>query len=570
MPSSHRVSVRKRPRRAGAGALRAYRSKRNLRQSGEPDGAKAKESSDGKPTFAIQRHDASSLHFDLRLEVDGVLRSWAVPKGLPDKPGKRSLAIEVEDHPLEYGSFEGVIPEGNYGAGSVMLWDRGNYEVGKDTPAAAYRAGKMRLTLSGEKCRGDWTLVRIKDPDGDQERHWLVIKNTDSASTRSVAVAKKDRDRSVLTGRTQDEIAAGKSAGARNAPAPRTPRAKPKRPSRAPSRKAEEPRFIEPMKAIGVTSIPEGEWSIELKYDGFRALAVIDDGEVVIWSRNRKRLDPDYPEIVSDLQRLRCKQAILDGEIVALDERGRSRFQLLQARAVSAVRPPIVFAVFDVLERDGISLMDKPLEKRRTALAGMLGRKPPRSLQLSAVFDASVEEMLKLVKKEGLEGIIAKAVNSRYEPGRRSGAWLKCKVLGEQEFVVGGYTKPQRSRPYFGAVLVGYREGGEWKYAGKVGTGFSHAQLKSLHQAFVARRVERCPFANLPSSRRSRYGAGMTATVMKTVTWLKPELVAQVRFAEWTDDGLLRQPVFVGLRPDKKATEVVREAPPIQVRAKHS
>ena len=315
------------------------------------------------------------------------------------------------------------------------------------------------------------------------------------------------------------------------------------------------------MKALGSDVVPGGRWRCEIKFDGYRALAVLGGGRVELWSRNHKPLDPDYPEVTAALAKLKCDDAILDGEIAALDEAGRSRFQLLQGRDLGE-RPPLRYYVFDLPRLNGEDLSGLPIEERQARLAAWLGKKPPAPLELSPWFDTEPEELLAAAKKQGLEGIIAKRPGSAYEAGRRSGAWLKCKVHGEQEFVIGGFTPPEGSRPHFGAILIGYYSAGKLLYAGKVGTGFNHATLAELHACFLRRKREGCPFANLPMERRPRFGRGMTAGEMRKVTWLRPDLVAQIRFSEWTNDGVLRQPVFLGLRKDKAATEVRREAGP--------
>lgn len=315
------------------------------------------------------------------------------------------------------------------------------------------------------------------------------------------------------------------------------------------------------MKALGVDAIPAGDWHSEIKFDGYRALALIERGKTPqLWSRNEKPLGPDYPEIVAALGKLKCRDAVVDGEIVALDSQGRSHFQLLQQREVSEARPPICYYVFDLLRLDGRSYLNEPFEKRRATLEKLLG-KPPAGVRLSAAFNAPPAELFEQVRKLGLEGIVAKAAGSLYEAGRRSGAWLKCRVSSEQEFVIGGYTPPDGARQYFGALLLGYYRGPELLYAGKVGTGFDVKRLAELHARMAARTRTTCPFANLPATGRSRFGQTMNAAAMKSVHWLRPELVCQVRFSEWTSDGRLRHPVFVGLRKDKSARDVVREAP---------
>ena len=321
------------------------------------------------------------------------------------------------------------------------------------------------------------------------------------------------------------------------------------------------PRFVEPMKALATAQVPTGVWRTEIKFDGYRALAILDGGRIELWSRNEKSLTADYPEVVAALHAVRCESAVLDGEIVALDQAGRSRFQLLQQRGLAHDRPPIHFYVFDLLQWDGRSWMNAPIEERRAALEKLLSRQKT-VIRLSPVFDAEPALVLAEARRQGLEGIVVKMPGSIYEPGRRSGAWLKHRLSNEQEFVIGGYTPPQGGRRYFGALLVGYYENGKLQYAGKVGAGFNGALLASLHREFVKRRIEASPFENLPRG-RSRWGAGMTAAVMRTVNWIRPEMVCQVRFSEWTDEGSLRQPVFLGLRHDKPAREVVRETAPL-------
>lgn len=321
------------------------------------------------------------------------------------------------------------------------------------------------------------------------------------------------------------------------------------------------PGFIAPMKALGVTEIPAGAWHSEIKFDGYRALGIIRRGKPVqLWSRNEKPLHPDYPEVAVDLAKVRCEDAIVDGEIVALDAQGRSHFQLLQQRELAEARPPICFYVFDLLRLDGRSYLREPIERRRAALEQLL-KKPPGVVRLSAAFDVPPAELLAEAGKVGLEGIVAKAAGSLYEAGRRSGAWLKCRISSEQEFVIGGYTPPDGARQYFGALLLGYYQGKELLYAGKVGTGFDARRLAELHGAMAARTRPKCPFVNLPATGRSRFGQTMNAAAMARVHWVRPQLVCQVRFSEWTSDGRLRHPVFIGLRKDKAAREVVREAP---------
>jgi len=301
-----------------------------------------------------------------------------------------------------------------------------------------------------------------------------------------------------------------------------------------------------------------GPWRCEVKFDGYRAIALLNDGRAELWSRTRNEMSPDYPEVVAALSKVRCRNATLDGEIVALDTAGHSRFQLLQARELAGERPPIVYYAFDLLHLDGVPQLDRPIQDRRAALESLLGRaKLP--LQLSPGFVVQPADLMTEVRRQGLEGIVAKRQASKYEPDRRSGAWLKCKILNEQEFVIGGFTAPRQSRQFFGAILAGYYEAGELRYAGKVGSGFDAKWLKSLHGEFQQRRIDRCPFADLPRPKKPRFGQGMTRAEMSRVSWVRPDLVAQIRFGEWTHDALLRQPVFVGLRRDKPPQQVRRE-----------
>ncbi len=323
----------------------------------------------------------------------------------------------------------------------------------------------------------------------------------------------------------------------------------------------EPPTFLEPMKALASEAPPAGLWRCEIKFDGYRALAVLHGGGVELWSRNEKRLDAEFPEIVAALRRLKLQGTILDGEIVALDERGRSRFQALQARD-SGARPILRYYVFDLPRLAGEDLRALPLEERQARLARLLAAAPV-PLLLSPCFETEPAVLLAAAREQGLEGIVAKRPGSAYEAGRRSGAWVKCKVQAEQEFVIGGFTPPRGGRSHFGAILVGYHdERGRLVYAGRVGTGFDARGLAALHARFLPLRIADCPFHNLPLSGRSRFGRGMDAAEMRRVTWLSPELVAQVRFTEWTQEGLLRHPVFLALRADKDPEQVARDPAP--------
>jgi bifunctional non-homologous end joining protein LigD len=317
------------------------------------------------------------------------------------------------------------------------------------------------------------------------------------------------------------------------------------------------PGFVEPMKSLTQSAVPrEAGWSLELKLDGIRAIAFRDGETLRIFSRRPRDLTAEYPEIVNQLRRLPAKQWVVDGEIVALDERGHSSFQLLQNRSQRSV--PIVFYIFDLINVGGRDLKSLPLLQRRIALNDLL-RKSGNPLRFSASLDAPAASVWREVVRLGLEGVVAKRCDSTYEPGRRSGAWRKVKALREQEFVIGGYTAPEGSRKFFGAILVGYYQKGDLLFASKVGTGFNHAALKSLFSLFQKHRISACPFRNPPTRRGGRFGQGISASEMRKCSWLNPKLVCQVKFLEWTQDGNLRQPVFRGLRDDKRAREIVRE-----------
>ena len=499
--------------------------------------------------------------------MEGVLKSWAVPKGFPTSHGDRRLAVEVEDHPIDYAQFEGTIPDGNYGAGTVMVWDIGSYEVSGSDPMSALKSGKLHLTLRGKKLKGEWTLVRMREREHEDKPQWLLLKSGENLSPFSA----RAEDQSVLTKRSMKRIATDNDAqwqsnrkgASSNSPKVRptpTRAARPAKPvkfsdARLPNRK---PGFVDPMKAVLVDNLPKGEdWIYELKFDGVRALALKRSKDIELISRNAKDFTTKFPEVAEALKELPCQEAILDGEIAALDEEGRSSFQLLQAREMSGERPPIFYYVFDLIQLDGKDLTGVPLLKRKAMVKLLLARAPD-NVRFSASISADSERVLKEMKARGLEGVIAKRKESKYEIGRRSGAWVKFKWTAQQEFVIGGYTEPRGGRSHFGALVVGYYEKKKLKFAAKVGTGFDQKLLKALHQKFQKLIRKDCPFVNLPE-KAGQFGRGLTAAEMKRCTWLDPKLVCEVRFAEWTRDGHLRQPAFLGMREDKKAEEVMRE-----------
>ncbi len=573
--------------------LTEYKRKRNFEKTAEPAGTKPlPRKVKGASRFVIQKHAARRLHYDFRLEMDGVLKSWALPKGLPWKRGEKHLAVEVEDHPIEYEQFEGIIPEGQYGGGTVMVWDRGNYHVYGEQPEKSLREGKLHLVLDGEKAKGEWTLVRIRGRD-EAKNQWLILKTGDDAKP----VSKKMEDRSVKTGRTMEQIAKDRDAewesGREADESPtsqfkariraalkkkendeeeveqprRSPAAKNGKPSQADRNtntflrdlRSAKARFVEPMKARLVEDPPTiGDWIYELKFDGIRLIAVKKDDRVSLLSRNENELSKRFPEIVEAIKALPARECVIDGEVVAVDEEGRSSFQLLQAREMEGRKSPVYFYAFDLLQFDGKSLISLPLEARKDVLEKLCGDAGD-PIRYSGAIGGDAKQLLDEVKRRGLEGIIGKQRQSAYEPGRRSGAWIKLKCVREQEFVIGGYTPPQGSRKYFGAILVGYYENKQLVFAGKVGTGFTGKTLSALYKKFQKERRDDCPFVDLPSKQNGQWLQDITPWMMRKMHWVNPVFVCEIKFAEWTRDGKLRAPVFLGLREDKDSIEVVRE-----------
>lgn len=521
-------------------SLDEYASKRDFRKTPEP--APSKPASNGQ-RFFVQRHDASHLHYDFRLEIDGVLKSWAVPKGPSLDPTLKHFAAMVEDHPLDYGDFEGNIPKGSYGGGSVMLWDRGTFELmGEETADAQIARGDLKFRLHGQKLAGTWALVRMKVKGKGNE--WLLIKKKDEASQPGWDV--ESFAFSVKTGRTQEEIAANLTKTLK--PAHVFDPSKLKGAVKAPM-----PGFFAPMGAQIAEKLPKGgDWIYEVKWDGVRGLISLKDGAITICTRNNNRCERQYPELLVLPHYLAAEEAILDGEIVVLDEKGVSKFDLIQPRihtqdahaiAKMGQKNPVHLYVFDLLYLDGYDLRKVDLVERKRALAAIL--KPFPLLRFSDHFEGG-EELLDAARQSGLEGLVAKRKKSCYE-SRRSSDWLKLKLTTEQEFVIAGYTPGERDT--FGSLALGYYDDeGALVYAGNVGTGFNEAMLRDLFTKLQALVMEKKPF-----SRGEK--------IPKGTVWVKPELVAQVKFANWTEEGRLRAPVYLGLRRDKPVIEVTREMP---------
>jgi bifunctional non-homologous end joining protein LigD len=529
-------------------SLKEYVKKRDFKKTAEPSGDDPV--GDSGHRFVVQKHDASRLHYDFRLELDGTLKSWAVPKGFPYAKGEKHLAVQVEDHPISYIDFEGTIPEGQYGGGTVMIWDRGTFEPLSKTPTKELAGGKLHFVLSGTKLNGEWYLVRLRD-----EKQWLLIKAGEDVKPAS----RKQDDVSVVSGQSLKQLAKGDRVWQSQS------RSEPDRPVKRKAGQADRnplplPEFAEPMKAKLADSVPSGNWIFEIKFDGFRALALRGGSETRLLSRNEKDFGGKFPEVMDAVSRLDVRDAIVDGEIVALDEKGRSSFQLLQAFELGQKRPPIFYYAFDLLRLNGTDLRDLPVEERKAKLEALL-KKSAGAIRYSASLGSDAPKILDQVQQLGLEGLIGKRVGSQYETGRRSGNWIKLKLHHEQEFVIGGYTKPEGSRSHFGALLVGTYDGPELRFAGKVGTGFNEKLLHTLVGMFKKIPSEACPFSDLPERRPGRYGQGVTASEMRLCHWVKPTLVCQIKFSEWTRDHRLRQPVFLGLRDDKEPKEVVREEP---------
>ncbi len=470
--------------------LSDYRRKRDPKKTPEPFGAKKRKTKE--PIFVVQRHDARRLHYDFRLERDGALASWAVPKGVPLEPGQQNLAVHVEDHPLEYAGFEGEIPKGQYGAGTVEIWDSGTYELLDEK-----KDGGLTVRLKGERLDGIWALVPAH-LSGD-EKNWLILRKREES-----------------------------------APAPR---------------RSGGTTYL-PMLATLAEDVPRGSgWAFEVKWDGYRAIATVAASEASLTSRNGKDLTGRFSHVAKEIAKaVKTPDCVLDGEVCALDESGRSSFSAMQQGKAGT---PLVYYVFDVLEVEGESLVELPLVERRKRLEKLLDKRN-RTVRLSESFDDGAA-LLQAAKEQQLEGIIAKRLDSRYAQGRRTRDWLKIKTHGEQEFVIAGFTKGTgRRASSFGSLVLGYYQGDELVYAGNVGTGFNSKEIDKLLDKLRPLKRSSSPFREVPKMPKVR---------KSDVIWVEPELVCQVEFAEWTHDGRLRAPSYKGLREDKPAEDVRREEP---------
>ncbi|MFJ4373318.1 DNA ligase D [Pseudomonas japonica] len=508
--------------------LQEYQRKRDFAASPEPSGRRGR----GKAhalQFCIQKHDASHLHYDFRLELDGTLKSWAIPKGPSLDPTVKRLAVHVEDHPLDYAGFEGHIPEGHYGAGDVIVWDRGVW-IPEGDARQGYAKGHLRFELQGEKLGGRWNLFRTRL--AGKKEQWMLVKSAD-------AQARDQADYDIL------EAAPDSVLSERSLPATRQPTSRRARPARTTAKSALPP-SLDPQLATLVDSPPPGDWGYEIKFDGYRILARIDQGEVRLFTRNGHDWTAKLAHQVAALKQLELESAWLDGEMVVADENGVADFQALQNAFDNEHDEKIIYYLFDLPWLNGHDLRQLPLEQRRAALEQLLAD-PPALLRYSATFVEPVQSLLASACQLDLEGLIGKRQDSLYL-GRRSSDWIKLKCQQRQEFVVVGYTDPKGSRNAFGALLLGLHDGARLRYAGKVGSGFSRDTLDSLLQRLQPLRIRR-PALDAPPSGAEARG----------VHWLQPRLLAEVSFARMTRDGIVRHAVFHGLRSDKPASAITLE-----------
>jgi bifunctional non-homologous end joining protein LigD len=511
--------------------------------------------------FVIQRHRATRLHYDFRLEVGGVLVSWAVPRGPTLDPTQRRMAVHVEDHPIEYFDFEGVIPAKQYGAGDVIVWDWGTWEAEAPTLDArtAIPAGELKFRLDGQKLKGRFTIVRTSgrkragdDPaarafEDDQGEQWLLINKRGPESQPGWDA--EDHPQSVKTGRTNDDVKADRDV-LWNGQAP----AAQAEIDLTGAVEAPMPPYVEPMLAtLASTPFSDPDWLYEIKWDGFRVQAVVDDGKVRTWTRGLKDAETYFPRLLSPATWIEARQAIVDGEVVAIDEDGRPDFSLLQTKLGQPGVAGLVYQPFDLLYLDGRLLLNVPLEDRKRLLRSVLKDHP--RVRFAAHVEVEGKAFYEAARANGLEGIIAKLRRSRYEPGKRSNAWLKLKIRPEQELVIGGWTPGEGNARDLGALAVGYYDDGKLRFAGKVGSGFTGATRKELLSKLQPLVVDDPPFdPPPPKDYKGRWGGDLGA-----VSWVRPELVMRAELGGWTRDGVVRQAAYKGLEPGRDPRSVVRE-----------
>lgn len=535
--------------------LEEYNRKRDFSATPEPSGAARRtrrKAAAGEHAlqYCIQKHDATRLHYDFRLELDGTLKSWAVPKGPCLDPKVRRLAVHVEDHPLDYADFEGNIPEGHYGAGDVIVWDRGVWTPEGD-PREGYRKGKLKFSLEGEKLSGSWNLVRTH-MQGSKEQ-WFLIKSNDEAarpeSEYDIVEAQPD---SVISDRTIIPRQRGTKAAEARRPikTPARRRGQKEEGQRlAGAREAPMPEKLTPQLATLVESVPDGDWRYEIKFDGYRIMTRIEKGKVRLITRNGHDWTAKMPRQAEALAALGLESAWLDGEVVVLNEEGLPDFQALQNAFDIGGSERIVYYLFDAPYLNGMDLREVAVEQRRAALAALMADNESPLLRFSEDFAEDPDAVLESACQMRLEGLIGKRAGSPYV-SRRSSSWIKVKCQNRQEFIIVGYTDPKGARNAFGALLLGLHDedSGQLRYAGKVGTGFNEATLRTVYKQLKAREIERPAVVNPPTGADAR-GAH----------WLKPELMCEVAYAEMTRDGVIRHSVFHGLRTDKPAKAISRE-----------
>ena len=524
--------------------LNQYHKKRDFSKTPEPQGHIVQHNS---YLFIIQKHAASHLHYDFRIELQGVLKSWAIPKGPSLDPQIKRLAMHVEDHPIEYGHFEGIIPKGQYGGGTVMLWDKGTWKPLDKNPSLAYEKGHLRFELHAQKLQGRWDLVRFKD-----ERHWFLIKYDDQyAKNQREYDLTEQLDKSVKTDQTMEEIAQQSTCvwnskhRKKKTSDNKTSLEKLTAPLAKELKKTPFPEFIYPQLATLVDKPPTGkEWLHEIKFDGYRILAFKKGEEVSLKSRNNKEWTEDLNPIAQAIKKLPYKHLIVDGEVVVFDKEGKSDFQLLQNSIKQKTKETFIYCLFDILYFEQYDLRTVPLLVRKSLLQHILNAAYPTLFYSEHIREG--ESMFQHSCQYALEGIVSKRADSIYT-SHRTKDWLKIKCLNRQEFVIGGYTLPKGKRETLGSLMLGvFNEKGQLEYTGNVGTGFTHLMLKTLRKQLMTREEQKNPFTTKPPGH----------TYAK---WVKPNLVVEVEFTEWTKDGHLRHPSFKGLRLDKKATEVIRE-----------
>jgi len=515
------------------GSLKTYKAKRNFAITPEPP--EGGEEGAGTLTFVIQKHWATRLHYDFRLELDGVMMSWAVPKGPSYDTHDKRMAVHVEDHPISYNDFEGTIPPKQYGAGKVIIWDKGTWKP-LDDPHKALKAGNMKFEMYGHKMHGRWVLVRMKGK-GEKQEPWLLIKEHDE-------YARSSEEFSVI-----DEMPDSVKSLPMPAASPAAPAADAAGSARA-APKAEMPETLSPQLATLVDAPPASaeDWLFEVKFDGYRLLARVEGKDIRLITRNGNDWTHKLQPLRAELAKLKLPSGWYDGEIVVHDDNGRPDFGLLQNAFDEDHPGDIVYFLFDLPFHNGRDLRDVPLEQRRALLEAVLKERANDTIRFSTALNAPPQDMIAAACQMGLEGIIGKRKDSPYT-ARRSGTWIKLKCGQRQEFVIGGYTDPQGSRSGFGSLLLGtYDENGKLQYAGNVGSGFNATSLAGLKAQMDRHAADKSPFA--PSR-----------DIAKKAHWLKPVLVAEVRFGEWTHSGSIRHAVFEGLRKDKRATSIVREKP---------